>query len=84
MEDIPVNKQNKSTEQIVLDEKLHNESTDFIREHGLLLFLDICHGSLNNLLVKKGVITSDELRDEYLVSLSSVRENLKNRLKTEK
>ena len=76
METVTQNKQDKSAEQVSLDEQLKEEARNFIQKHGLLLFLDICQGSLSNLLIKKGIITSDELVIEYLHGISCYQKNL--------
>jgi len=68
----------KSSEEQDLDNKLREEARTFIEQHGLLRFLDICQGSLSNILVRKGIINSGELRDEYLLGLSKVQPHLKN------
>jgi len=73
------NKQDKSAEQVSLDEQLKEEARNFIQKHGLLLFLDICQGSLSNLLIKKGIITSDELVIEYLHGISCYQEKFKSK-----
>jgi hypothetical protein len=71
----------KSAKEIELDEQLKDEARKFLEKYGLLSFLDVCQGSLSNILVKKGIITSGELRDEYLLGISKAQDNFKNKIK---
>jgi len=58
------------------DERLRSESRQFIKKYGLLNFLDVCQGTVNKVLVMKGLVTVEELRDAYLTDImkASVKE----------
>lgn len=48
------------------DDVLRKIARDFVERHGLVRFLDLCQGTINKVLVKKGIITSNDLRDAYI------------------
>ncbi len=42
------------------------EGYEFEEKYGTLEFIKVCLSSLNNLLVKKGLITEEELQNSFL------------------
>lgn len=39
---------------------------EFEEKHGSIALIKICNGALNQLLIKKGLITEDELKASFL------------------
>lgn len=60
-----------------LNQKLRDVSNDFVGRHGSMVFLDVCQGVINKILVKKGIATVEELRDAYLEDIENVDRVLK-------
>ena len=52
-----------------LDKELNDEVQQFILHQGMDMFLDVCQGTINKLLIIKGLVTSDELRKAYLADI---------------
>ena len=48
-----------------LDQKLREVSRELITKYGLPVLLDVCQGTVNKILVKKGIVTVSELRSAY-------------------
>lgn len=67
----------KLVKQQDIDNKLRQESRKFILDHGLLDFLDLCQGAMSELLIKKGIISVNELRDAYLEKIQKATNQCK-------
>ena len=54
------------------DQELRDKARAFVYKHGESVFLDVCQGVVNKILVEKGIVTADELRDSYLRDLCKI------------
>lgn len=52
-----------------LDAELRVVAKEFIDKFGMFVFLDVCQGTVNKILVTMGIISSKDLRDAYLLDL---------------
>ncbi len=48
---------------------LRKEAAAFVKQHGLIVLLDVCQGTINKILVKKGIVSVSELRDAYITDI---------------
>ena len=60
-----------------LDQNLCDAAAILIRDRGLLVLLDVCQGTINKVLIQKGIVTSDELRDAYMADITKVLKHSK-------
>ena len=61
--------QSKSLTRKALNQGLRDAAAELVRRHGSVLLLDVCQGTINKMLVSKGIVTSDELRDAYMTDV---------------
>jgi hypothetical protein len=54
------------------DQELKDLATKFIEKNGMLEFLDLSQGTINKILVSKGIVTVSELRDAYTANIKAV------------
>jgi hypothetical protein len=48
------------------DQRLRDLAAELVEKHGIIVLLDVCQGVVNKTLVRKGIVTSAELRDAYV------------------
>ena len=48
------------------------ETHEFENKHGSEVFVRVCLSALNQLLVKKGIVTEEELKESLLTEMSNV------------